>query len=213
MARCLPSFNLGDFADASAYNDGFFTPVPTLPPPRVPSLGERVADGGFVTPVAEKAGCSRLGADVFTPSVYLDDDELDESVLREIDELCEQRSVGKIERPSSGSDTPDADMSCGNDLGDGIVANGVKESLVRSGEEKEISCADDDMKSPVPQAFLDYWQSLNDKQREAACSDISVPLMIMAGPGSGKVVYFLSTETYLRMLTGIFPSFSFFYLS
>ncbi|XP_028079421.1 ATP-dependent DNA helicase SRS2-like protein At4g25120 [Camellia sinensis] len=31
-----------------------------------------------------------------------------------------------------------------------------------------------------------YMDSLNDRQREAACSDISIPLMIVAGPGSGK---------------------------
>ncbi|KAL5706249.1 DNA helicase [Ranunculus cassubicifolius] len=37
-----------------------------------------------------------------------------------------------------------------------------------------------------PEAYSDYLQSLNDQQKEAACSDISTPLMIVAGPGSGK---------------------------
>lgn len=38
----------------------------------------------------------------------------------------------------------------------------------------------------MPKKYYDYLQSLNEAQREAACSNISVPLMIVAGPGSGK---------------------------
>ncbi|CAN1215880.1 ATP-dependent DNA helicase SRS2-like protein At4g25120 [Linum perenne] len=38
----------------------------------------------------------------------------------------------------------------------------------------------------MPEDYSKYLQSLNDRQRIAACSDISVPLMIVAGPGSGK---------------------------
>ncbi|CAN6705458.1 unnamed protein product [Malus baccata var. baccata] len=38
----------------------------------------------------------------------------------------------------------------------------------------------------MPDEYLKYLLSLNERQREAACSDISVPLMIVAGPGSGK---------------------------
>ena len=44
----------------------------------------------------------------------------------------------------------------------------------------------------MPDEYSKYMKSLNDRQREAACSDISVPLMIVAGPGSGKVVYLFS---------------------
>ncbi|XP_039116072.1 ATP-dependent DNA helicase SRS2-like protein At4g25120 isoform X1 [Dioscorea cayenensis subsp. rotundata] len=38
----------------------------------------------------------------------------------------------------------------------------------------------------VVDKYHEYLQKLNDEQREAACADISVPLMIIAGPGSGK---------------------------
>ncbi|XP_076890004.1 ATP-dependent DNA helicase SRS2-like protein At4g25120 [Bidens hawaiensis] len=38
----------------------------------------------------------------------------------------------------------------------------------------------------MPDEYAKYMQSLNDRQRGAACSDISIPLMIVAGPGSGK---------------------------
>ncbi|PWA63590.1 PAZ domain-containing protein [Artemisia annua] len=37
----------------------------------------------------------------------------------------------------------------------------------------------------MPDEYAKYKKSLNDRQREAACSDISVPLMIVAGPGIG----------------------------
>jgi hypothetical protein len=50
----------------------------------------------------------------------------------------------------------------------------------------------------APKKYYEYLHSLNDKQREAACSDVSVPLMIVAGPGSGKV-YFLSIQYYRYM--------------
>ncbi|KAL6134717.1 hypothetical protein ACLB2K_066945 [Fragaria x ananassa] len=38
----------------------------------------------------------------------------------------------------------------------------------------------------MPEEYSKYLKSLNDRQREAACSDIATPLMIVAGPGSGK---------------------------
>ncbi|KAF8669505.1 hypothetical protein HU200_051306 [Digitaria exilis] len=44
--------------------------------------------------------------------------------------------------------------------------------------EEEEGCA--------PKKYYEYLHSLNDRQREAACSDVAVPLMIVAGPGSGK---------------------------
>lgn len=42
----------------------------------------------------------------------------------------------------------------------------------------------------MPEDYLKYVESLNDRQQEAACSDISIPLIIVAGPGSGKVFTF-----------------------
>ncbi|KZV24457.1 ATP-dependent DNA helicase srs2-like [Dorcoceras hygrometricum] len=38
----------------------------------------------------------------------------------------------------------------------------------------------------MPEEYAKYIHSLNDRQREAACFDISIPLVIVAGPGSGK---------------------------
>jgi hypothetical protein len=39
----------------------------------------------------------------------------------------------------------------------------------------------------APKKYYEYLHSLNDRQKEAACNDVAVPLMIVAGPGSGKV--------------------------
>jgi hypothetical protein len=39
----------------------------------------------------------------------------------------------------------------------------------------------------MPEEYSKYLESLNERQREAACTDVSTPLMIVAGPGSGKV--------------------------
>lgn len=38
----------------------------------------------------------------------------------------------------------------------------------------------------MPEDYIKYVESLNDRQQEAACSEISIPLIIVAGPGSGK---------------------------
>ncbi|KAM3320234.1 ATP-dependent DNA helicase SRS2-like protein [Capsicum chacoense] len=38
----------------------------------------------------------------------------------------------------------------------------------------------------MPEDYSKYVESLNARQQEAACSDISIPLIIVAGPGSGK---------------------------
>ncbi|KAG2637120.1 hypothetical protein PVAP13_2NG501100 [Panicum virgatum] len=62
---------------------------------------------------------------------------------------------------------------------DSSAANGNKEMKYMELEmEEDEGCA--------PKKYYEYLHSLNDKQREAACSDVSVPLMIVAGPGSGK---------------------------
>ncbi|KAK3033215.1 hypothetical protein RJ639_033095 [Escallonia herrerae] len=53
-------------------------------------------------------------------------------------------------------------------------------------EELRTSEATVALPESMPEEYAKYMQSLNDRQREAACSNISVPLMIVAGAGSGK---------------------------
>lgn len=59
------------------------------------------------------------------------------------------------------------------------AANGQEEP-----GEMELEMEEDE--ECVPRKYYEYLNSLNDMQREAACSDVAVPLMIVAGPGSGK---------------------------
>ncbi|XP_010246078.1 PREDICTED: ATP-dependent DNA helicase SRS2-like protein At4g25120 isoform X2 [Nelumbo nucifera] len=49
-----------------------------------------------------------------------------------------------------------------------------------------INASPDVESEGLPQTYSEYLRGLNDKQQEAALSDVSVPLMIIAGPGSGK---------------------------
>ncbi|CAN6175486.1 unnamed protein product [Urochloa humidicola] len=51
-------------------------------------------------------------------------------------------------------------------------------------EDMELEMEEDE--GCAPKKYYEYLHSLNDRQREAACSDVAVPLMIVAGPGSGK---------------------------
>ena len=94
------------------------------------------------------------------------DIDFDEAILKEIDEICEQRSSSKKEN------FPDDGKSC-------------ESSSHRRNEGEMTDTAE--VSGSLPEAYSKYMESLNEKQREAACSDISVPLMIIAGPGSGKV--------------------------
>ncbi|KAJ6748265.1 UVRD / RECB / PCRA DNA HELICASE FAMILY MEMBER [Salix purpurea] len=57
----------------------------------------------------------------------------------------------------------------------------------------------------MPEEYVKYLQGLNDRQREAACSDISVPLMIAAGPGSGKTSTMVG-RVLMLLNEGISPS-------
>lgn len=120
------------------------------------------------------------------------DDELDDSVLEEIDAICEQ-SARKIacQTPSTSmTQTPSKDNKS-SDLEGGLDSRGVKmsepDSEVKLEYEEATVAADPALITSMPEECSKYMQSLNDRQRDAACSDISTPLMVIAGPGSGKV--------------------------
>ncbi|KAI3840313.1 hypothetical protein MKW92_008789 [Papaver armeniacum] len=57
----------------------------------------------------------------------------------------------------------------------------------------------------LPIASMEYIQSLNDQQKEAACCNISTPLMIIAGPGSGKTSTMVG-RVLMLLSKGIEPS-------
>lgn len=150
-------------------------------------------------PVIKTFGCSvNIGVPVLPSSSYLDD-EFDDSFFREIDEICNKSSDEKIIK--SMTLATELHLSSRIKLGDenvGIEANkmvgdGKCTDLFIENYREEKQNSIDNSTSSAPRQYLDYWEKLNDRQREAACSDINTPLMIMAGPGSGKVCLHLYT--------------------
>ncbi|KAK9293210.1 hypothetical protein L1049_021199 [Liquidambar formosana] len=142
--------------------------------------------------------CSSLSGSLTFPSV-LGDDDFDDSILEEIDALCEQKSSEKSERVDPNynlhvqSEFDDKSRGENNNNSESITANKIlkTESILDSGN-VTVSGAEQSSKlkeiqsRSMPEEYSKYLQSLNDRQQEAACTDISTPLMIVAGPGSGK---------------------------
>ncbi|KAK7268670.1 hypothetical protein RIF29_21376 [Crotalaria pallida] len=119
--------------------------------------------------------------------------DFDESVFEEINILCQQKSAEKAgicdEKVLSESNvvcdvslTPGT-ISASEDIRIGdLFSNGI--DLDPKEEQMDtLKCL---QSGNMPDEYLKYLKSLNDRQREAACTDISTPLMIVAGPGSGK---------------------------
>eukprot|EP00268_Persea_americana_P003227 TRINITY_DN10972_c0_g1_i10.p1 TRINITY_DN10972_c0_g1~~TRINITY_DN10972_c0_g1_i10.p1 ORF type:complete len:1159 (-),score=245.36 TRINITY_DN10972_c0_g1_i10:677-4153(-) len=166
---------------------------------------ERVCSSECViTPLKkESEGCSSSEA-YCTPSAL--DEDFDETLLKEIDVLCEKQSTAMKERQGSFNDVS---VAIGHNLCD-ESSSGVSGNLESATEEKLLgdesmagtSVAEQEEGSGSFQgadggcmlegssgmlgAYSKYMQSLNEMQQEAACCDISTPLMIVAGPGSGK---------------------------
>lgn len=136
------------------------------------------------------------------------DDDFDESILEEIDALCEQKSSAKAEGQvlhHDGNTNGDLSASLESVTGyesvkmEGALDSGSDLDPITKGSETSQTIETGNM----PEEYSKYLQSLNDRQREAACNDISVPLMIVAGPGSGKVPLYLSllfSYTYIKKM-------------
>lgn len=130
-------------------------------------------------------------------------DDFDESIFEQIDALCEQKSSRHSEREDCAMKRMENDFvikTCEEDIT--IVNIDVSDKTLKSeeildsaGDEacgvKGLGKSENKLTKNMPEEYLKYIQSLNDKQQEAACSDISIPLVIVAGPGSGKVYFSL----------------------
>ncbi|CAA3017265.1 ATP-dependent DNA helicase SRS2 At4g25120 [Olea europaea subsp. europaea] len=125
-------------------------------------------------------------------------DDFDDSILEEIDTLCRQKSAEKS--PKEKCDMKPTEIQCVNMTPGEDKANRdhfVKDEklqtehiLKSSGDSdcqgKALRYSEDTVTENMPDEYAKYIYSLSDRQREAACSDISTPLIIVAGPGSGK---------------------------
>ncbi|XP_058104099.1 ATP-dependent DNA helicase SRS2-like protein At4g25120 isoform X2 [Magnolia sinica] len=150
-----------------------------------------------ITPKKESERCS-YSDDFSSPSVL--DEDYDETILKEIDALCEQQSTAKKEghRPQSNvfieseckacdESSADASSNLGAVTADKLQEDdNVAEITAVELEEEGSSSFQATRRGCMPKAYAEYMQTLNEMQKEAACSDISTPLMIVAGPGSGK---------------------------
>ncbi|XP_043806045.1 ATP-dependent DNA helicase SRS2-like protein At4g25120 isoform X2 [Manihot esculenta] len=160
------------------------------------SLGDKCSLDCFTTPI-KYPECLCLSDYLSKPSIL--DDDFDESILNEIDAICEQNSAAKVEIQSSNSSLLEENKYKEENIGCNFassvsvsadddmrtrVAFESSGDLVSRKEEKDTSQLIEH--GNMPEEYSKYLQSLNNRQREAACSDISVPLMIVAGPGSGK---------------------------
>ncbi|PPD73182.1 hypothetical protein GOBAR_DD29887 [Gossypium barbadense] len=126
--------------------------------------------GPFMTPIKQPA-FSNLSDPFLTPSLL--DEDFDESIFEEIDAICEHQN--------------DRTATLLFTMNENVRAESAVDTRNYFGLKEEDLCTLGDKQSGnMPDEYSRYLQSLNDKQREAACSDISIPLMIVAGPGSGK---------------------------
>ncbi|TQD98578.1 hypothetical protein C1H46_015826 [Malus baccata] len=121
----------------------------------------------FITPIRQPHFPTSFSS--FSAPGIIGDDDFDESILQEIDALIEQKPSVDIQRDDIGS--------CGSDV------SGA--SVPPLSSENQTDSVNHGLPN-MPDEYSKYLLSLNERQREAACSDISVPLMIVAGPGSGK---------------------------
>ncbi|KAF4346564.1 hypothetical protein G4B88_028545 [Cannabis sativa] len=167
------------------------------------SLGNVCEVNSFTTPLKQSA-CPKSSTDSFSVTSFIsgvddDDDDFDESILEEIDALCEQKSMERTGRsdPSSNSIvTSEHSDGKGDGVGDPNASSVELENMGIFGfgndgigeckEENGLSNTQSIKIGSMPSEFSKYMLSLNDRQREAACCEISKPLMIAAGPGSGK---------------------------
>lgn len=174
------------------------------------SANENLCQSLFETPRREPEGSKPKELDYFAASGLLDDD-FDDSILEQIDILVEQKSAEKAaekaaeqqlvrrcdDKVLSKSNNVVGDVSMSLECNSFFAGLG-NDYLLSSGVELQTKQEEVDTSlqgllssnSSMPEEYLKYLQSLNDRQREAACTDISTPLMIVAGPGSGKVFYF-----------------------
>ncbi|XP_029128590.1 ATP-dependent DNA helicase SRS2-like protein At4g25120 isoform X2 [Cajanus cajan] len=182
------------------------------------SADENLCRSLFENPRREPEGSEPKQLDYFT----ILDDDFDESVLEQIDILVEQKSAELAAEQQLGCSCSEKVSSESNVVCDvnlrsrfSTVSEGIGNGyLFSSGveldtKEEEVDTSWQGLQSSenstMPEEYSKYLQSLNDRQREAACTDISTPLMIVAGPGSGKTSTMVG-RVLMLLNEGISPS-------
>ncbi|PSS33225.1 ATP-dependent DNA helicase SRS2-like protein [Actinidia chinensis var. chinensis] len=158
-------------------------------------MEDRSPINSFIAPVRQ-LHFSALSKSSSVSSVL--DEDFDESILQEIDAVCEQKAVVKSDREDcSDNFLMEIQSLEANSMEHKTNLSSVFPDLLKaegtSSSSKDQECGVRGLRNSeaaqnvnMPEEYVKYMDSLNDRQREAACSDISIPLMIVAGPGSGK---------------------------
>ncbi|KAK7343980.1 hypothetical protein VNO77_13148 [Canavalia gladiata] len=182
------------------------------------AVNENLCQSYFETPRKEPEGSKPKELDYFSTTGLLDDD-FDESVLEQIDILCKQKTAEKAMEQQldhrggekvlrESSFVGDVNLSSGSSSASEGIRNGDLFSSLAELDPKEEQVDTSELSllnSTMPEEYLKYLQSLNERQREAACTDISTPLMIVAGPGSGKTSTMVG-RVLMLLNEGISPS-------
>lgn len=161
---------------------------------------ERVSsESGVVSNVDMDLGTSAFPKDIGNGEI----DDFDESILEQIDILCEQKSAVKaagqgLDQSCQENVSSESGLVCTVDMS--LATSAVSEGIgsgdmlcfgIDLDHKEEHVDSETTRKSlpsgTMPEEYSKYLKSLNERQREAACIDVSTPLMIVAGPGSGKV--------------------------
>ncbi|KAH9705905.1 dna helicase [Citrus sinensis] len=168
----------------------------------------------FITPIKQPEFFNM--SESFSMPSPLDDD-FDDSILQEIDAICEKsaaKDVRKAQNSGIYEETHQNDNSCThlNASLESVTTNEnirMDISMDLAGDMKSSMEKTDTIQTiktgNMPDEYSKYLQSLNDQQLEAACGDMSTPLLIVAGPGSGKTSTMVGRVLFL-LNEGISPS-------
>lgn len=167
-------------------------------------------DEGISTPVIAQVQRSEFfSINQCSPVSCSLDDDFDSSIFEAIDLLCDGTHGSSVKKIERGVDTnqdhiPNNEADDGNDSNARSVSHtkleipqgvqgDVSQHLIRK---ENITHAKEF--SGMPESYSKYLESLNEDQLDAASTDASTPLMVVAGPGSGKVCRNLLLFTFLN---------------
>ncbi|KAK1441467.1 hypothetical protein QVD17_07376 [Tagetes erecta] len=138
----------------------------------------------FETPMKQQSCSSLSEPATMMPTIFYED--FDDAFLAEIDAICESGTKPVVAGEESSSDVQLKSVRAKTNVCElrtdvaPVVLEDLRRDTVLDGSGYS------GLTEGMPDEYAKYMQSLNDRQRDAACSDISIPLMIVAGPGSGK---------------------------
>ncbi|KAL2900752.1 hypothetical protein RDABS01_025834 [Bienertia sinuspersici] len=159
----------------------------------------QVKDESLSTPInAQEWQSESFNKNNCTPVSGVLDEDFDSSIFEEIDLLCDGSSLKQCQREETALsfdgnsikiEPVKIDLHGENarssshirDENQQVVQGHVLQHLSRN-----VCIVEGKGLSDLPESYSKYMESLNEDQLDAASTDASTPLMVVAGPGSGK---------------------------